>query len=120
MLELSTWCASTKQEHLSSPSCSRGSPVFQPELLSRYNARIHLPIRADEKQGLPHTSEVPASVASARPSRGGSMSIVLAEDNPTHCRFARQLLDQHFPDYGPVLEVADGATALQRALTARP
>ena len=48
------------------------------------------------------------------------MSIVLAEGNPTHCRFARQLLDQHFPDYGPVLEVADGATALQRALTARP
>jgi DNA-binding NarL/FixJ family response regulator len=48
------------------------------------------------------------------------MSILLAEGNPTHCRFARQLLDQHFPDYGPVLEVADGATALQRALTARP
>jgi DNA-binding NarL/FixJ family response regulator len=48
------------------------------------------------------------------------MSILLAEGNPTHCRFARQLLDQHFPDSGPVLEVADGATAVQRALTDRP
>ena len=48
------------------------------------------------------------------------MSILLAEGNPTHCRFARQLLDQHFPDAGPVLEVADGTTAVQRALTDRP
>jgi DNA-binding NarL/FixJ family response regulator len=48
------------------------------------------------------------------------MSILLAEGNPTHRRFARQLLDQHFPDSGPVLEVADGATAVQRALTDRP
>ena len=48
------------------------------------------------------------------------MSILLAESNPTHRHFARQLLDQHFPDYGPVLEVADGASAIQRALTERP
>ena len=48
------------------------------------------------------------------------MSILLAEGNPTHRRFARQLFDQHFPDYGPVREVADGATAIQRALTERP
>ncbi len=48
------------------------------------------------------------------------MSILLAESNPTHRHFARQLLDQHFPDYGPVLEVADGASAVQRALTERP
>jgi DNA-binding NarL/FixJ family response regulator len=48
------------------------------------------------------------------------MSILLAEGNPTHRHFARQLLDQHFPDYGPVLEVADGASAIQRALTQRP
>ena len=48
------------------------------------------------------------------------MSILLAEGNPIHRRFARQLFDQHFPDYGPVLEVADGAAAVQRALTDRP
>ncbi len=48
------------------------------------------------------------------------MSILLAESNPTYRHFARQLLDQHFPDYGPVLEVADGASAVQRALTERP
>jgi CheY-like chemotaxis protein len=48
------------------------------------------------------------------------MSILLAEGNLTHRHFARQLLDQHFPDYGPVLEVADGASAVQRALTERP
>jgi DNA-binding NarL/FixJ family response regulator len=48
------------------------------------------------------------------------MSILLTESNPTHRHFARQLLDQHFPDYGPVLEVADGASAVQRALTERP
>ena len=48
------------------------------------------------------------------------MSILLAEGNPTHRHFARQLLDQHFPDYGPVLEVADGAAAVQRALHERP
>ena len=48
------------------------------------------------------------------------MSILLAEGDPTHRRFARQLCDQHFPDSGPVLEVADGAAAVQRALTDRP
>ena len=48
------------------------------------------------------------------------MSILLAEDNPTHRHFARQLLDEHFPAYGPVLEVAHGAAALQMALTERP
>ena len=48
------------------------------------------------------------------------MSILLAEGNPTQCRFARQLFEQHFPDAGPVLEVADGASAIQRALTERP
>jgi DNA-binding NarL/FixJ family response regulator len=48
------------------------------------------------------------------------MSILLAEGNPIHRRFARQLFDQHFPDYGPVVEVTDGASAVQRALTERP
>src|SRR5262245_13842900 len=48
------------------------------------------------------------------------MSILLAEGNPTYRYFARQLLDQHFPDYGPVLEVADGTSAVQKALTDRP
>src|SRR5688572_19705502 len=48
------------------------------------------------------------------------MSILLAEGNPTHRRFARQLLEQHFPDAGPVREVADGAAAIQRALAERP
>ena len=48
------------------------------------------------------------------------MSILLAESNLTHRHFARQLLNQHFPDYGPVLEVADGASAVQRALTEHP
>jgi CheY-like chemotaxis protein len=45
------------------------------------------------------------------------MSILLAEGDPTHRRFARQLLDQYFPDAGPVREVTDGAMAVQRALT---
>lgn len=48
------------------------------------------------------------------------MGILLAEGNPTHRHFARQLLDQYFPDYGPVLEVTDGASAVQRALNERP
>jgi len=48
------------------------------------------------------------------------MSILLAEGNPTHRRFALQLLEQHFPDHGPVRDVADGTTAVQRALTDRP
>jgi DNA-binding NarL/FixJ family response regulator len=48
------------------------------------------------------------------------MSILLAEGNPTHRRFARQLFEQHFPDFGPVLEVTDGTSAVQRALTERP
>lgn len=48
------------------------------------------------------------------------MSVLLAEGNPTHSRFARQLLEQHFPDYGPVLEVADGTSTVQMALTERP
>jgi DNA-binding NarL/FixJ family response regulator len=48
------------------------------------------------------------------------MSILLAEGNPTHRRFARQLLEQYFADYGPVREVADGAAAVQMALTERP
>ena len=48
------------------------------------------------------------------------MSILLAEGNPTHRRFARQLFEQHFPDYGPVREVADGASAVQMAVTERP
>jgi DNA-binding NarL/FixJ family response regulator len=48
------------------------------------------------------------------------MSILLAEGNPTQRRFARQLFDQHFPDAGPVLEVADGASAIQRALMEHP
>jgi two-component system response regulator DesR len=48
------------------------------------------------------------------------MSILLAEDNPTHRHFARQLRDEHFPAYGPVLEVANGAAALQMVLTERP
>lgn len=48
------------------------------------------------------------------------MSVLLAEGNPTQRRFARQLLEQHFPDYGPVLEVADGASAVQMALAERP
>ena len=48
------------------------------------------------------------------------MSLLLAEGNPTHRHFARALLDQHFPEHGPVLEVADGASAVQRALTERP
>jgi DNA-binding NarL/FixJ family response regulator len=46
--------------------------------------------------------------------------MLLAEGNPTHRRFARQLLEQHFPDAGPLREVADGASAIQRALTERP
>jgi DNA-binding NarL/FixJ family response regulator len=48
------------------------------------------------------------------------MSILVAEGNPTHRHFARQLLEQHFPDAGPVREVADGAAAIQRALTEQP
>jgi DNA-binding NarL/FixJ family response regulator len=48
------------------------------------------------------------------------MSILLAESNPTQRRFARQLLDQHFPDYGPVRESADGAAAIHMALTEKP
>jgi CheY-like chemotaxis protein len=48
------------------------------------------------------------------------MSVLLAEGNPAHRRFARQLFEQHFPDAGPVLEVADGASAVQMALTERP
>ena len=48
------------------------------------------------------------------------MSLLLAEGNPTHRHFARALLDQYFPDHGPVLEVADGASAVQQALTERP
>jgi DNA-binding NarL/FixJ family response regulator len=48
------------------------------------------------------------------------MSILLAEGHPTHRRFARQLFEQHFPDYGPVREVADGASAVQMAVTERP
>jgi DNA-binding NarL/FixJ family response regulator len=48
------------------------------------------------------------------------MSMLLAEGNPTLRRFARQLLEQHFPDAGPVLEVAAGASAIQRALAERP
>jgi DNA-binding NarL/FixJ family response regulator len=48
------------------------------------------------------------------------MSILLAEGNATRRHFARQLFDHHFPAYGLVLEVADGASAVQRALTERP
>jgi DNA-binding NarL/FixJ family response regulator len=48
------------------------------------------------------------------------MSILLAEGNPTHRRVARQLFEQHFPDYGPVREVADGPSAVQRAVSDRP
>jgi DNA-binding NarL/FixJ family response regulator len=48
------------------------------------------------------------------------MSILLAESHPTHRRVARQLFEQHFPDYGPVREVADGASAVQMAVTERP
>jgi DNA-binding NarL/FixJ family response regulator len=48
------------------------------------------------------------------------MSILLAEGNPTHRRFARQLFEQHFPESGPVREVADGASAVQMALAERP
>src|SRR5205823_11088949 len=70
---------------------------------------------------LPHTCfSAPALVGTARTSSGGCMSILLAEGNPTHRHFARQLLDQHFPDYGPVLEVTDGSAVVQRALTERP
>src|SRR6266571_4949715 len=68
----------------------------------------------------PTCFSAPALVGTARPAPGGCMSILLAESNPTYPHFARQLLDQHFPDYGPVLEVADGASAVQRALTERP
>ena len=48
------------------------------------------------------------------------MSVLLAEGDPAHRRFARQLFAQHFPDAGPALEVADGASAVQMALTERP
>ncbi len=47
------------------------------------------------------------------------MSILLAEGHPTHRRVARQLLEQYFSDYGPVREVADGASAVQLAVTER-
>jgi DNA-binding NarL/FixJ family response regulator len=48
------------------------------------------------------------------------MSVLLAEGDPAHRRFARQLFEQHFPDAGPVLEATDGASAVQMALTERP
>ena len=47
------------------------------------------------------------------------MSILLAEGHPTHRRVARQLFEQHFPNDGPVRAVANGASAVQLALTER-
>jgi CheY-like chemotaxis protein len=48
------------------------------------------------------------------------MSVLLAEGDPAHRRFARQLFEQHFPEAGPASAVADGASAVQMALTERP
>lgn len=48
------------------------------------------------------------------------MSILIAEDNETQRRYLRELLVEQFPAHGPLLEAADGESAVRIALDERP
>lgn len=48
------------------------------------------------------------------------MSILIAEDNDAQRQYLSTLLVREFPDHAPVLEAADGETAVETAVALRP